>query len=140
MKAVILSVLTLIFLGLNTLSAQEKVDAKACLQKKYSKSDIKRFSTDELNYQLFVAENAVKLMAYPEGKPESAFTQIDVIVNEGVCVYDLPIQVKSNELQNIVTKNGKLLVVFSEKMLKDKYNRKQVNEANRKKYEATLKN
>ena len=106
MKAVILSVLTLIFLGLNTLSAQEKVDAKACLQKKYSKSDIKRFSTDELNYQLFVAENAVKLMAYPEGKPESAFTQIDVIVNEGVCVYDLPIQVKSNELHNIVRKNN----------------------------------
>jgi len=104
--------------------SQATVDTDACLSKGFKKSELNAMSADELAYQRFVIENAVMVYPVPEDKPKDIYPTKNWVVNSDVCVYDLKVKIQPEDRTYFFSKNGMLVMVYSEKELKINYDRK----------------
>lgn len=103
--------------------AQATVDTENCLLKEFKQSEINKMSGDELAYQKFVIENAVQVYPVPDGKPKDIYPTKKWIIESDVCVYDLKVKMQADNRTYFFTGNDKLVMIYSEKELKQNYDR-----------------
>lgn len=120
-------IIFLLFVLMTTLAlesnAQTKVDAESCLLKAYKQSELNAMSADELAYQTFYVENIMLVMPVPEGKPTDIYPHKNWVVEENTCVYDLKVKSKPNERVYFFSNNNNLVMLYSERELKQNYER-----------------
>lgn len=103
--------------------AQSSVDTEACLLEGFKQSEINKMSGDELAYQKFVIENAVQVYPVPDGKPKDIYPTKKWIIESDVCVYDLKVKIQADNRTYFFTGNDMLVMIYSEKELKQNYER-----------------
>ena len=118
-------VLLLIILLVSTVSAyaQSSVDTDACLLKEFKQSEINKMSGDELAYQKYVVDHAVQVYPIPDGKPKDIYPTKKWIIESDVCVYDLKAKIQADNRTYFFSGNDKLVMIYSEKELKQNYDR-----------------
>ena len=121
MKKITLLLLVLLTAGVVKSYAQTSVNTDECLLKEFKQSELDEMSADELAYQRFYVENAVQVYPIPEDKPKDIYPSKKWVVNSDVCIFDLKVKVKAEERVNFFSKNGNLVMIYSEKELKHNY-------------------
>lgn len=124
MKKSFAILLILIFATVASAYSQATVDTESCLLKEFKQSELNAMSADELAYQRFVVENAVLVYPVPEDKPKDMYPTKKWVVNSDACVYDLKLKIQPEDRTYFFSKNGMLVMVYSEKELKINYDRK----------------
>jgi hypothetical protein len=116
-------ILIIAMFGLSTLVgyAQTEVDVQSCLLKAFSENQLQSLSADELAYEKYYVENSFLVLPVPKGKPEGTFETKKIKVDVNVCIYDLNIEVKVDKRTYFISKNKKLVTVYSEKEIKRNY-------------------
>lgn len=124
MKKSLLLLLMIMLFGMNNSFAQAKVDTEDCLLKAFKQSELNAMSTDELDYQRFVVDNAMVVSAMPVDKPKDIYPTKKWIVESNTCLYDLKVKIQPEVRTYFFSKNGMLVMIYSEKELKQNYARK----------------
>jgi hypothetical protein len=122
-KSLILS-LIILFGGVSAAFSQASVDTEACLLKGYKQSELDAMSADQLDYARFVVDNAMLVSPMPEGKPMDIYPTKKWEVETNTCIYDLKVSIQPEERVYFFSKNKMLVMIYSEKELKQNYARK----------------
>jgi hypothetical protein len=115
--------LLMVLLGMNNSFAQAGVNTEECLLKQFKQSELNAMSADELDYQRFIVDNAMQVYPIPEDKPKDIYPTKKWIVDANTCIYDLNVKIQAEERIYFFSKNGMLVMIYSEKELKQNYAR-----------------
>lgn len=124
MKKSLPLLLMIMLFGMNNTFAQANVNTEDCLSKEYKQSELNAMSADELDYQRFIVNNAMVVSAMPVDKPKDIYPTKNWVVESNTCLYDLKVKIQPETRTYFFSKNGMLVMIYSEKELKQNYARK----------------